>query len=548
MDKDKKTVMKDLKFCLIYEVKRITISKLLVSFLIGVMALISLATEISTTNDIYGTPKVNYIRAISISDILVSIIICIIVYFVLNILLVFSDRVEITSKIKLTKKFFLIEFITIFLLWIPIYVICFPGGIFSDTFLSLGQAMGYAPLDNHHPILYTLLIRLISRAFHTSDLTIVCAIYVFIQMIFMELAIVYFSIWLNKHKIRPICNLLSVLFLVLFPYIPLNAITMWKDTAYCIMMMLFSLTLSELCFDIELLNDWKYIFKVMALGILVSCFRNNGIYVFSFSIVLIIVFNMIQKKEFRDFTLCGILTCLILGFIQGPVYNNLGLNTTSTVESLGVPAQQIASVIYEDRDLSSSQEEILFNICSEQDWKNYYSPCIFDQLKWYAPSFNSSYLDSHKIDFLKIWIELLPSNIDLYLSSYFMATNSFYNLSHTFGVADFYTGVWFPNQGVNEINIIKESTGIDLKVIINKFPKMRESWFILFLIVFFWLALSKNKNSIFAFLPSIISTLTILIATPIASQFRYIFYLVLLLPLFIVISFLNDKRGKHEIN
>ena len=533
--------MKSLEFEILNEVKKISFSKVLVTFLIDVMLLISLTTQISPQNDFYESPAVNYIRVLSFSDVLVIILASILVYFLLNALFVVSKKINVISNFKLKKKFFLVEFLFIFILWLPVFVICFPGGIFSDTFLSLGQAMGYAPLDNHHPILYTLIIRLIAKILHTADLTKICATYVFGQMLFMELAIVYLTYWLNKKRIKPVYILMAFLFLCFFPYVPLNSITMWKDTMYCLMVMLFSLTLADLCFDISLLNNWLYIGKFLFFGILVCFFRNNGLYVFFFSVIFTIVFTLIKKKFFWKFIVLGLSTSIVVGFIQGPVYNHLGLNTSSTVESLGIPAQQIASVIYEDRDLTSSQEEILFNICSEEDWKDYYAPCIFDQLKWYAPSFDANYLDEHKVDFLKIWFELLPSNLDLYLSSYFMATNSFYNLHYTFASAAFYTGVWFENQGVVENNIIKNQLGIDLKDNLNRTPFMRESWFILFLLVTLWLALSKNRDNIFAFLPALLSTITVLIATPVSSHFRYIFYLVLLLPIFVIMTLINKK-------
>lgn len=537
--------MKRLSFEVLNETKKVSFSKVLVTFLIDVMMLVSLITHISENNDFYESPVINYIRNISFSDLLLIILVSIFVYFLLNFLFVVSNKVNVISNLKLDKKFYLVEFLFIFILWLPIYFICFPGGIFSDTFLSLGQAMGYAPLDNHHPILYTMIIRLIAKILHTSDLTKVCAVYVFLQMLLMELTIVYFSIWLNKRRIKPIYIIISFLFLCFFPYVSLNAITMWKDTAYCLMIVLFTLSLAELCFDINQLNEWKYIAKLIFFGLLVCFFRNNGIYVFLISVIFTILYTLIKKRIFIKFTVLSLLSCIIVIFIQGPVYNRLDLNTSSTVESVGIPAQQIASVIYEDRELTSSQEEILFNICSKQDWKDYYAPCIFDNLKWYAPSFNASYLDEHKVDFLKIWFELLPSNLDLYISSYFMATNSFYNLNYTFGSAAFYTGVWFENQGIVENNVIKDQTGIDLKDYLNRTPLMRESWFILFLLVTMWLALSKNKEYIFAYLPALLSTLTVLIATPVASHFRYIFFLVLLLPLFIIMTLINNQSGKQ---
>lgn len=162
--------MKHLSLEVLNEIKKVSFSKVLVTLLIDVMILVSLTTHISENNDFYESPAINYIRNISFSDLLLIILVSIFVYFLLSFLFVASNEVNVISNLKLEKKFYLVEFLFIFILWLPIYFICFPGGIFSDTFLSLGQAMGYAPLDNHHPILYTMIIRLIAKILHTADL------------------------------------------------------------------------------------------------------------------------------------------------------------------------------------------------------------------------------------------------------------------------------------------------------------------------------------------------------------------------------------------
>lgn len=98
--------MKSLGFEILNEVKKISFSKVLVTFLIDVMILVSLTTQISKKNDFYESPDVNYIRDISFSDILIIIFASIFVYFLLNALFVASNKVDVISNIQLKKKVF----------------------------------------------------------------------------------------------------------------------------------------------------------------------------------------------------------------------------------------------------------------------------------------------------------------------------------------------------------------------------------------------------------------------------------------------------------
>ena len=66
-----------------------------------------------------------------------------------------------------------------FILWIPYLVIYYPGFIFGDSLGSIAQALGVAKLYNHHPIFYTLFLKMcLSLGIFIKDITIwLCGVY-----------------------------------------------------------------------------------------------------------------------------------------------------------------------------------------------------------------------------------------------------------------------------------------------------------------------------------------------------------------------------------
>lgn len=86
-----------------------------------------------------------------------------------------------------------------FICWIPYLLIYWPGFIFGDTLSSLAQATGLASYSNHHPFLYTMLIKACLKIGNILGIgnTGGCVIYCLVQMGFMAYAFAYLSRWIT---------------------------------------------------------------------------------------------------------------------------------------------------------------------------------------------------------------------------------------------------------------------------------------------------------------------------------------------------------------
>ena len=149
-----------------------------------------------------------------------------------------------------------------------------------------------------------------------------------IQMLVLELEFIYFISWMLRNKIKDSIRIMFSLFFIFFPLIPLYAVSVWKDTPFCMAVLFWMMFVVSLYLEI---CDGKYNFKTFA-GFLTGAFltaftRNNGIYIVAISVfVLILVLyknDYVCKKIKRKVIYNSIVSVVIIFFIQGIVYDTL---------------------------------------------------------------------------------------------------------------------------------------------------------------------------------------------------------------------------------
>ena len=112
-----------------------------------------------------GLMTENYMTSLTVNDVIAFLLLTITITALLEkIITRFTRKVE-SIEIKCTygisnKKAWLGAALIIFILWIPYLVIYYPGFIFGDSLGSIAQALGVAKLYNHHPIFYTLFLKM----------------------------------------------------------------------------------------------------------------------------------------------------------------------------------------------------------------------------------------------------------------------------------------------------------------------------------------------------------------------------------------------------
>lgn len=508
--------------------------------------------------DIVGKLLDNYFTSITYHNIGIFIITFLISYLVITLIEVIVDKLKdkVYSKKIIehkSKKIFIIAFAIILVLWLPYILSFFPGGIFADTIVSINEALGNTKLYNHNPVLYTLILRLffnIGMAFSDSNgISLGLMLFTTAQVIAMDGVISYFIYWTYKRGISLKYVILEILFFGLFKLIPLYAISLWKDTIFCLALFLYIIFLADIVYEKgKNLTKVTGIIHYLILMTLVIFLRNNGIYIILFTtIILFFIFRKKLLKQLRRFSIATIIMILICYTIQGPIFKMLNMNT-EFVENLGMFLQQICYVVSKDGNMTEEQKEFINNIMPIESIKSAYSPCLIDSIKW-STEFNSKYIEDNKGKFFKVWFQMFLQNPVAYVKAYLLNSIGFWDVNEaTFNAYTNHT-MWPTLQEAPEYkqnDYIEKLTNHSIRNLLEPQTPISSAVFLFITLIGFIITVYRKKYvNLLIYCPIIATWLTIMVAVPVAFALRYVYILVLALPMSIIIPFLDVKETEE---
>ena len=307
-------------------------------------------------------------------------------------------------------------------LWLPYLIIYFPGFVFSDTLSSIYQAMDLAPLNNHHPVLYTMFIRLCFKLGNIiGDNTTGCAIYCVLQMFYMAYGISYMACWIEtKFKVNQAIGIIIVIVYGFSSYIGQLSIAMWKDPIFSVTVMLLSIVI----YDILMQGKPLKYFAAFGLILLMEFSRNNGVYIaislLMADFVIILIVKNRKKAMVNIFIICFI-AILIELLVTGVIYEKMDIGQEK-VEAYGVFLNQMARVVVYNGDLSEDNLLYMNELMPLELYESVYTPCCVDNLKW-SPDFNADALDN---EFWRQYFSVLAKNPKLCFEAWVMQTHGFW--------------------------------------------------------------------------------------------------------------------------
>lgn len=461
-----------------------------------------------------------------------------------------SQRLTEIQTARAQKKWWIGTFLLLVLLWTPYLLAYYPGILTADSFTSMLQVRDLSRLSNHVPIAYTLMITLFARCgWSVGDTNFGVALFSFAQLVVMAAILSYSVYWIRTRISRN--KLVSVglsLFYGLNPIIALYSITMWKDVLFSGWVVLLCLLLGDIAIsDGKELTEKKGIARLCALFSLVAFGRNNGIYVVI--LTWIIVFLLYKRSRKQVLTICGGVILLILS-IQGPGYQKLGIDQAGFAESVGIPLQQVSYTVVHDQNFEKEDLEFLEEIIPIETVKECYSPISVDDIKFNS-EFNTNFFEAHKKEFVKLYLKWLPTHFPSYVQAYLLSTRGFWHMtpgSLRWIAAD---KVDDNDLGIYGLDVLSSRFGLHLKQ--DMFKAMESVGRLPFTdvgvmvwLVFFYVLISmkqKQRWKILLIVPILACWLTIMIATPVADQFRYLYYYYLMLPIVCIFMFVKKSQA-----
>ncbi len=318
-------------------------------------------------------------------------------------------------------SFFSIAFVYLFVL----FLIKYPGLVEADTIVQFQECLS-GKYSNNNPLFSTLAIKpfvMIGMAlFH--DINACAAMYFAAQSIFVAFAFACVVKTLAEMKAPVWLLICSVFFYAVTPYHIMFSIGHSKDVLFSVSITLFSLVLYRLLKDPNAPKKYYFYLFLTSIGFCMA--RNNGILAFAFFIPVYFFSCKRENKRIFAILLLSVLLCL---FIKRPIFNALEIPQSDVFESLSLPTQQVARVVIDHNDLTSSEFEILDSIMNVSKIQKAYDPGLSDPIKALIRSTtkNNPVSSQQLIDFAKLWFQLGLRHPVTYAKAFVDSTCGYWN-------------------------------------------------------------------------------------------------------------------------
>lgn len=318
----------------------------------------------------------------------------------------------VTPKLFTNKYFWLIAAAVILLCWLPFFLAYFPGLISVDSAVQFNQAL-QGEYSNWHPVLHTFLLGIfIQIGDALGNLTLGIALAVFVQMLATALIFGWIVRWTYKtfNKRWPVY--LIWVFFALCPIVAAFAITPWKDIIFSALCLLLFTQLWDIIRQHRIARfTLRTILPLLLNSIIITFFRNGAIFIIiTVAIVLFVYF----KNNRRLIAALFLPAIFLVAIVQGPVYHALGITGSPFLESMSIPAQQLAYTAKYGQ-LTEDEWAALHRIADVEKLVTTYEPMQADAAK---NSFDYDLVEANKGEFLKLWFSALTHNFRQYVAAY----------------------------------------------------------------------------------------------------------------------------------
>lgn len=307
--------------------------------------------------------------------------------------------------------------LVIFLLYLPFFLRYFPGLFFGDTFSSFAQIMGWNPLSNHHPVVFTMMMAACIKIAGLMGMSpsVGVALLTVLQMACVASAFGYLSIWVTSRLgVSSRWSWLLVVYFGLSRYCALYSVALWKDPLFSCCLVLMVTMLADAVMGKD---SWSSALRLLVFGALAldaMLLRNNGLYICATLFVVLAIIAVLGRLGRIGPMGSGSRLAIPLGIaiaaclaITGPVYSAMGVVPSEDVEAVGIPLAQMARVAALDGGMSESDRSYMNELLPLDRYKEVYLPSCIDSLKW-NEGFNAERL---KDEFWTHWASMLSRRL-----------------------------------------------------------------------------------------------------------------------------------------
>lgn len=456
------------------------------------------------------------------------------------------------DKLTLTGYFF------IFLLFEIPYVFAFyPGIITDDSCGQLLMCIWKGSLNNHHPIVSSLLMYaslMTGRTLFRSDNAGIF-LYICFQVFFQSLSFAYCQELFKRKHTKRFIRIIASVFYCIVPIFMNMSIIFFKDTGYYISALL-CLATTQLCFLPDLYTDTIHqsehiLWIISLLGLCV--FRQEG----RILVIIILILLYFASSKNRALLMKGVLVVTVFIILNQMLIWGLHIQKGSVREALSVPI--LITAAYVDKypsEIGSKEAECLlslFDITDISELSENIDYDISDTLKakmQYTPDKKilSDYIASFIKHFFKhpgIYFETLFKHSDGYfnpLKEKYESTDNFLYILGAENRRDAYLDIYFPGN-IYFRNIVRKWIHLWDDNIVSGVLYNPGTYTLLLIIEIIMLIIKRQFYTILWYMPAGIMII-VLILSPLNGSLRYALPLMSTMPLYLELSV--SVKGKND--
>ncbi len=457
---------------------------------------------------------------------------------------------------EFSKKDYIINFLSLAVLCLPVFLAEFPGFFVYDAQDELNEVLSRS-FSTHHPLLHVILLGGTIALFHKllGTWNAGIAAYIILQMLVISAAYAYVVSFLQKKGTGKKMRVLILGFYGLFPTIVMYTLCSCKDGLFSAFLLLLTVLLIELIDDPELfINDRKKIASFVVVAVLMPLFRHNGFYAYLLFVPFAIFFFRNKLKP--------VLVVMLIAPVMLYLIISSGLSFlchtegTHHQEMLTVPIMQLSRVYSYDGESLSEDEKQEIEKYIPRDNLMRYTPRVSDQVKI---GFNNELYEKNSRDFWNIWRKELFEHPLAYLNAWMLTSYGYYyppavinvykgNTVYSFTYDESsYFGYEVEPPG-ERITLIPAIDKLYRYISIGSFQKDNKVlnlfftpglYLFIYMYVFAYRLSKKRMKGILPFIPMVLTFCTVLLGP--TYLVRYVLYLWTCLPLLMVTEGKNGK-------
>ena len=415
------------------------------------------------------------------------------------------------------------------LLFLAVY---YPGTGNYDTLAIMRNEFFMA---RQHPTMYIAFVCVLKAIVFTlggryeelflanSLLTILVMSWVYLEML----------LFLKRTGVPFWVRLLIALFYTFCPIFNLYKVTFLKDVPFSLLLMLWVPVLYDTWATGGENLKKRSVWIRVCLYLVLSLMRGNGLYVSIFVLACMLLVARKLWKQILVYTLVLVLATSGIGVLE----NFLEVRHLFK-ETVGVPLQQMAAVVCTDGEITEEQEAFIEQFLPLEFIREKYDPYNAVPLKWGGSPINDDFLYENKVEFLKVWAQMLVPNFRIYVKSYLQSTYGFWSLGEAAGSYR-YTSLyekaydeWITRNKIDIKTFLPADLQTTLESIGNQWIQVPGEGVCFWAMVVLVLVLMyfADWKIFLVSAPMLAGVLTVFISTPIAYSWRYILFIPLFIP------------------